>query len=331
MIESLYPEIKSSQVAYISGCPKENWEYVYTSIYVMACEFKIPNLIIYWSEEKVIRVQISDFNWRQYSIQPTNFRELLTFEYGIGQCVALVGNSVRKTVESYPYPVPYQMYLNSAKESKLIPHFNADIVPAFDVTKDKQVFAHACNSLNLARFDSVNYIKRALLYATANGMKGVVFHCGSHVNTPLNDCLNMLGNNIVSGIRAAKFSPEQQNTAKFILETPTGRGTEILALFEEFVNFCNNLMQQCPDIAPFFSICVDTCHVHQFGYAPHYYLTEMMKYHSVALVHFNDSENGWCCRKDRHSRPGEGHIPWIFLLMVAYICKVNSIPAVFEN
>lgn len=331
MIEFLYPHIRADNIAYMAGVTKDKWDEFYKSIYIMSCEFSLRNIVIMMSSEIYVVVQIQNLNWRQYYPVPQDFRNILTYQYNIGFSVGLVGNSVRKTLEMNQYPAPYQMYFNASSQSKSVPHFDYQVIPAFDITKDKYIFGHAANSLNLARIDDIAYIKKVLCYATANGMKGVVFHCGSSVNDPVDKCLGILANNIVSGIRAAMFSQNQTKTAKFILETPAGKGNEVLTDINQFIWFCNLIKTNYPDIAPFFSICVDTCHVHQCGYAPHIYLEEINKIHPVEFVHFNDSLNGWCCRKDNHAKPGEGHIPWPYLLSVAQFCKVNSIPAVFEN
>lgn len=331
MYENLYPHVRADQVAYMSGVSKEKWNDFYKSIYIMCCEFQIRNLIIVWSSEIFVRIYIEDFNWRKFHPIPPAYRESLTYDYNIGFCVGLCNNSVRRTIEMNPYPVPYQMYFNADSKSKLIPNFNDVVIPAFDIAQDKYIFAHSSNILSLAHYNDVNYIKKALCHATANGMKGVVFHCGYSTTFPVSQALQMLANNIVSGIKSALFSPEQRGTAKFILETPAGKGTEVLTDINHFIHFCSFIKTTYPEIAPYFSICVDTCHVHQCGYAPHKYLEEIHKIHPVDFVHFNDSMNGWCCRKDKHARPGEGHIPWPFLTSVAEFCKKNNIPAVFEN
>lgn len=329
--EWLYPDIKADKIAYMAGVTRDKWDEFYKSIYIMSCEFQLNNIVIVWSPDIVVHIVLTNLNWRQYFQLPQNFREQLTYHYSIGFCIGLVGNSVRKTVEMNPYPVPYQMYLNSNKQSKVIHGFNHLIVPAFDVTEGKSIFAHSCVAMNLSGSNEVEYIKKALCCATANGMKGVVFHCGSSTDRPVDQALQMLANNIVAGIRAAMFSPTQIGTAKFILETPAGQGKEVLTNINDFIKFCNYIATSFPDVAPHFSVCVDTCHVHQCGYAPHKYLEYIHNIHPVSFVHFNDSKDGWCCRKDNHAKPGEGHIPWPFLVSVAEFCKNNSIPVVYEN
>lgn len=326
-----YPDFLADNVAYVAGVTKEKWDEFYKSIYIMCCELNKRNIIIVWSQDIVIRIYIEEINWRRFFPTPNNFIERLTGDYSVGFSVGLMENSVRKTLEMYLYPVPYQMPLNSDKNSKVVPSFDYFNIPAFDVAKDRNIYAHSSCKINLSHFNEVPYIKNTLCNATANGMKGVVFHCGSSVNQSIEDALKMLCSNIVLGIRAAKFTPDQIGTAKFILETPAGKGKEVLTDINQFISFCTLIKTNYPDVAQHFSVCVDTCHVHQCGYAPHKYLEEIHKIHPVELVHFNDSLNGWACRKDFHAKPGEGHIPWSFLLSVAEFCKINRIPAVYEN
>lgn len=340
MKEELYPDVKSPQAIYISGVTKENWNDFYYNIYIYCCEFRINNLFIIWSLDTYIRIIINNFYWQQYiGNPPSNFIEILSKDYNIGSCIPLIDGSPRKTLLNFPMPHTYQMYVSppigktSSKEAKHIPPINFNNLPAFDVIKQlgQTVYAHSSCGINIARFDSSKYIKDVLIYATAHGFKGVVFHCGSSVTDPLQECFNMLIKNIVTGIRGSIFSPTQTGTAKFLLETPAGKGSEILTTFAEFNNFCHFIKTQYPDIAPFFGICIDTCHIFDMGYTPNIYIKEMLNFHNVDLVHFNDSCNEWGARKDRHTKPGQGNIPWVYLLNVAKICKEKNISVLFEN
>lgn len=340
MKEEVYPDVKSSQAIYIAGTPDNEWVDFYCDIYIYCCEFRIGNLFIIWNCDCYIRVIISDPNWKQYIGEvPSNFINTLINDYNIGRCLPLIEGSPRKTLLSFPMPSVYQMYISPAvgktseNEAKHIPPINFNNISAYDVVRDlgQTVFAHASCAINLARFNEDKYIKDILIYATAHGFKGVVFHCGSSVNDPIPDCIAMMIKNIVTGIRAAIFSPNQIGTAKFLLETPAGKGNEMLTTFGDFNLFCHHIKTQYPDVAPFFGICVDTCHIFDCSYVPNKYINELLKYHTIDLIHFNDSCNPWGSRKDRHARPGEGYIPWFYLLRVAQIAKKHGIPTLFEN
>lgn len=340
MTEDIYPDIKSQQAVYIAGVSSEEWIEFYCNIYIYCCEFRISNLFIIWDMNNYIRVFIDNPRWHQYlGTAPVDFVNILETTYNIGTCLPLIEGSPRKTLINFPSPRIYQMYVSpaigktSSSEAKHIPSINYNNISAYDVIKNlgQTVFAHASNALNLAKFDTTNYIKDILIYATAHGFKGVVFHCGCTTGNPYNECINRMILNIVGGIRAATFSPNQKDTAKFLLETPAGKGTEMLTTFNEFNNFCYHIKTNYPDVAPFFGVCVDTCHTYDTGYAPNKYLSEILKYHQVDLIHFNDSCFEWGARKDRHARPGQGFIPWYYLYDVAKICKEKGIPAVFEN
>lgn len=340
MKEDVYPDVKSPQAIYIAGTTVEEWNDFYCNIYIYCCEFRICNLFIIWGSDIYIRVIISSQYWQQYlGGPPERFIDILTTEYNIGNCLPLIEGSPRKTLLSFPMPRVYQMYASpavgktSSSEAKHIPSINFDNISAFDVIKslDQTVFFHASCGVNLARFNEVTYIKDILIYATAHGAKGVVFHCGCSVNDPLPQCISKMIENIVMGIRAATFSPTQTGTAKFLLEVNSGDGSKMLSTFGDFNRFCHHIKINFPDIARFFGICIDTCHVFDMNYPPDIYLREMLKFHEISLVHFNDSQFGWGSHKDRHAKPGQGHIPWPMLLNVAKICKKNNIPMLFEN
>jgi endonuclease IV len=339
MKEEVYPDVKSPQAIYIAGTNIEKWNDFYCDIYIYCCEFRISNLFIIWNLDSYIRVIITDPNWQNYlGPPPSNFVDILATEYNVGTCIPLIDKSPRKTLLSFPSPRVFQFYASAAvgktssSAAKSIPPINFDNLSAFDVIKSlgQTVFFHSSCGINIARFNEVTYIRDLLIYGTAHGVKGVVFHCGSTVNDNLQQCINKSIENIVTGIRAAIFSSTQTGTAKFLLETPAGDGTKMFSTFAEFNNFCYHIKTSYPDIAPFFGICVDTCHVFDISVSPDKYLREILKFHQVDLVHFNDSQFGWGAHKDRHGEPGAGHIPWVYLLNVAKICKANNIPALFE-
>lgn len=338
MIEDCFPHVKSQLAVYISGVTIDKWNDTYECIYVYCCEFKIPNIFIIWNNDEYVRYQINDTNWKSLLPLPDKILDVLIGEYGIGFHIPLIESSVRNSLLAYPCMGPFQLYVSPGNDeqrsslSKYIPKFNYDNIPAFDVIKERnlKVFCHAALNINMSRYDVIKYISELLVYCTGHGIKGAVFHVGTNRDIPYKEARDMMLNNIVNGIRKAKFLPTQKGTAKFILETPAGKGNELLSNINDFINFCNEILSY-PDIRDHFAICVDTCHVHQSGYSPYHYLIEVLKILPVELVHFNDSHNNWYCRKDHHAKPGTGYIPWIYLMKVAQLCKLMNIPAVLEN
>uniref|UniRef100_A0A6C0BDQ5 Xylose isomerase-like TIM barrel domain-containing protein n=1 Tax=viral metagenome TaxID=1070528 RepID=A0A6C0BDQ5_9ZZZZ len=336
MLNQFYPHVKSSNCAYMPGPDNFSWTDYYECLYVWCCELRIPYMVFIWSNEKYKVYTISNLNWKTLFPLPDKFRELLVTEYNVGFTVGIY-RSLRDTLLSYPSLNNIQMFasqgtdLEKAHVSKVIPSFNYDNIPAIDVIRDKNlsVFFHGSLRMNIAKFDHSKYISDLLKYATAHSVKGVVFHVGTNKNIPVEEAKNMMLQNIVNGIRKAKFSPNQKGTALFLLETSAGETNEMFSDIYEFIQFCLYI-KSIPDVSDFFSVCVDTCHVFQSGYSPYIYLREFLKYIPVSLVHFNDSRKILNGRVDEHAPPGEGLCPWIYLIKVAQLCKLNSIPMVFE-
>lgn len=340
MVENCFPDVISNQCAYVIGPNKEKWSDIYECLYVYCCEFRINNFFFIWSPTSYCRYILNDFNWRSLFTIPSNFCELLLSEYNLGFSVGLVGRSVRNTLLCYPMNVPYQMFVSPGtdktpqSESKFLPPFDSDNIPAFDIIRERNlsVFAHSTMRINIAAYDYSKYISDLLVYCTAHGIKGAVFHTGimTRGKIPFEDAKRTTINNIVNGINGAKFRPDQKGTCKFLFETPTGERNEMFYNIYEFISFVLELYSY-PGIRDNLEICVDTCHVHQAGYSPYNYIIEILKYLPIGLVHFNDSCNNWYEYKDRHAVPGQGYIPWIYLMKTAQICKALNIPMVREN
>ena len=336
----MYPHITSSMCCYLAGSNLLSWSDTYECLYVWCCEKMIPNMVFIWSKERYKHITLTDCNWKLKYPLPSNFRELLNSEYGIGFTVGIY-RSLRETLLAYPMVDSFQMYVGRSSEnekahlSKFIPSFNFDNITAIDVIRERNlnVFAHSALNTNLANptllTGNIKYISNILKYCTAHGMKGVVFHVGTNKSVTLEDARNSIINSIVNGIRGAMFRPDQTGTAMFLLETSAGEKNELFSNIYEFIQFCQYI-KSIPDIAPFFGICVDTCHVFQSGYIPYQYLKEFLQYLPVSLIHFNDSKNRCNGRVDEHSAPGEGLCPWIYLMKVAQLSKAMSIPMVYE-
>lgn len=338
LIEDVFPHVKSNLVAYVSGVEMDKWSDLYECLYIYCCEFNIPNMVFIWSNNDYVRVIINEKNWRKFLPLPDNFLNILIENFNVGVCIPLIGVSVRSSLECYLTPCPYQIFVSptsgktNSSISKFIPPFNHNNIPAFDIINERnlKVYCHASLSTNMAKYNHSKYISDLLVYCTGHGIKGVVFHVGSNKDIPYEQAKQMMLSNIINGINGAKFREDQTGTAKFLLETPSGKGNEMLSNIYDFIRFCLEV-QSYPGIRDNFSICIDTCHVHQSGVSPYAYLTEVLKYLPVDLIHFNDSNKDWGCRRDLHSRPGEGKINWIYLMKVAQICKILNISMIFEN
>ncbi len=129
------------------------------------------------------------------------------------------------------------------------------------------------------------------------------FHPGSHVGqgvetgiTQISDMLNRV------------LHPELKTIV--LLETMTGKGSEIGGRFEELREIIDRV--ECKERI---GVCLDTCHVWDGGYDVVNDLdgvvTEFDKVIGLdylKAIHVNDSMNPFGAKKDRHALIGEGHL-----------------------
>ncbi len=129
------------------------------------------------------------------------------------------------------------------------------------------------------------------------------FHPGSHVGqgvevgiTQIADMLNRV------------LHPELQTLV--LLETMTGKGSEIGGKFEELREIIDRV--ECKERI---GVCLDTCHVWDGGYDVVGDLDgvvtefdQVIGLDRLKAIHINDSVNPFGAKKDRHALIGEGHL-----------------------
>ena len=129
------------------------------------------------------------------------------------------------------------------------------------------------------------------------------FHPGSHTGQGMERGIALIAETL-----NAILSEGQRTTV--LLETMTGKGTEIGGRFEELREILDRVT-----LSHRVGVCLDTCHVSDAGYDiagdPDGVLTAFDK--AVGLtrlraVHVNDSLNPVGARKDRHARIGQGYL-----------------------
>ena len=129
------------------------------------------------------------------------------------------------------------------------------------------------------------------------------FHPGNHVGQGME-----VGITIISDVLNSVLRPEQ--TVTVLLETMTGKGSEVGGRFEELSEIINRVILQDK-----VGVCFDTCHVFDAGYDVvndlDGVLTEfdrVIGLRRLRAVHINDSKNPLGGRKDRHETIGNGFL-----------------------
>lgn len=194
------------------------------------------------------------------------------------------------------------------------------------------LLAHAPYTLNLASGTEKTYefacmvIREDIMRMDQLGIENLVFHPGSHTGIGKEAGIQ----NIVKGLNMALTG---QENITVLLETMSGKGTEIGDRFEELkairdgVNYPERI-----------GICLDTCHVFAAGYDIVNDLDAVLEEFDRILglsllraIHLNDSMMPYNSHKDRHAVIGEGQIGMEALLRVMEHPLLSDIPFYLET
>lgn len=152
------------------------------------------------------------------------------------------------------------------------------------------------------------------------------FHPGSHVGQG-----SEIGIQKIAEILNDVLTEEQTTTV--LLETMSGKGTEVGRNFEELRKILNLVEKKSK-----MGICLDTCHVWDGGYdivndldGVFAEFDQIIGLDRLKAIHLNDSMNGLGSHKDRHARIGEGEIGLEALVRVINHPATKGIPFILET
>ena len=173
------------------------------------------------------------------------------------------------------------------------------------------VFVHGVYLINLATDDQTNLtrstssLKSALTSCSQLGIKGVIFHLGSHKGQGLDAVFAQIVGACKDVLDA---TPED---ALLILENSAGAGGTIGSRFEDLGRIIREVGSERV------RVCVDTQHSYAAGYdlaSAEGLELAMSEFESevgfdrLVAVHANDSKVELGAGRDRHENIGEGHI-----------------------
>lgn len=152
------------------------------------------------------------------------------------------------------------------------------------------------------------------------------FHPGSHVGQgvefaikAISDCLNEV------------MWQEQRTTV--LLETMSGKGTEVGKCFEELQAIIERIEYQDK-----IGVCLDTCHVWDGGYDIVNHLDDVLTefdktigLNRLKAVHLNDSKNDLNSHKDRHEKIGQGKIGLEAIIRIINHPQLKNLPFILET
>lgn len=194
------------------------------------------------------------------------------------------------------------------------------------------ILAHAPYTLNpaSAKEDVRDFAKRTfiddLLRMEHTPGQFYNFHPGSHGKLGEEQGIEK-----IAEILNAVMMPQQTTTV--LLETMSGKGTEIGGTFEHLAAIIALL-----DHDDHVGICLDTCHIWDAGYdivddleGVLAAFDRIIGMERLRAIHLNDSMNPCGAHKDRHARLGEGHIGFEALSAVTNHPLLCSLPFYLET
>lgn len=152
------------------------------------------------------------------------------------------------------------------------------------------------------------------------------FHPGSHVKQGVEMGIAYIAD-MLNGIL------KEEQTTTVLLETMSGKGTEIGRKFEEIQAIIERI-----ELSEHIGVCLDTCHIWDGGYNLVDNLDKVLEefdqvigLNRLKAIHLNDSLNGCNTHKDRHAKIGEGEIGFEGLVRVVNHPLLKELPFYLET
>lgn len=193
----------------------------------------------------------------------------------------------------------------------------------------KNVVVHApyiVNPANNSNFDfNVNFLKQEIDRVESLGVTKLVLHPGSYVKLTHDEGIKNIIDTLNQVIR-------KDMTVKILLETMSGKGTELGTNFDDLKYIIDNI-----EYSKNVGICLDTCHLNDAGYDIFKFdeildeVDSKIGLEKVGCIHINDSKNLKSSHKDRHENIGLGTIGYDALINVIYNKRLDNVPKILET
>lgn len=195
-----------------------------------------------------------------------------------------------------------------------------------------KILAHAPYTLNPSSADEkVRELALRIMHDDMQRMECVPgnlynFHPGSHVGQGADKGIELTAN-LLNTI----LTPQQTTTV--LLETMSGKGSEIGRNFEELKEIMDRT-----ELSEKVGVCLDTCHVYDAGYdivndfdGVLDEFDRIIGLEKLCAIHMNDSKNPYESHKDRHEKIGEGYIGLETMRKIINNPRVKNLPFLLET
>lgn len=152
------------------------------------------------------------------------------------------------------------------------------------------------------------------------------FHPGSHVGQGVSKGIEMI-------VDILNKVLQKEQTTTVLLETMSGKGSEVGSRFEELAEIINET-----NLNDKLGVCLDTCHVFAAGYdivndldGVFTEFDKIIGLERLKAVHLNDSLMPFSSHKDRHAKIGEGMIEKEALISFVNHPAIRNLPIILET
>lgn len=229
----------------------------------------------------------------------------------------------------------FQFFTRNPRGSKAKAIDPVDVTKFLDYARVQgieKILAHAPYTLNPASADE--HVREFALQTMRDDLERMEyipgncynFHPGSHVGQGKEK-----GIELISDTLNRILMPQQTTTV--LLETMSGKGTEVGSNFQELRDIIDRV-----ELKDHVGVCLDTCHVHDAGYDIVENLEEVLEEFDKVIglerlkaIHMNDSKNPLASHKDRHEKIGEGYLGTETFAKVIRHPKLQGIPVYLET
>ena len=229
----------------------------------------------------------------------------------------------------------FQFFTRNTRGFKAKDIDEQDVKEFLEIIKEKKfvkILAHAPYTLNpcsadkrvrdLAKEIFIDDLKR-MEYTPGNMYN---FHPGSHVGQGIDTGIKIISETLNEVLK-------KEQTTTVLLETMSGKGSEIGSKFEELKQIIDSV-----ELKDKVGVCLDTCHIYDGGYDIVNNLDDVIKefdniigLEKLKAIHLNDTKNPFASHKDRHEKIGEGHLGLEAISKVINHPKLKKLPFYLET
>lgn len=152
------------------------------------------------------------------------------------------------------------------------------------------------------------------------------FHPGSHVGLGVEKGIHQI-------IELLNHTMTPNQSTIVLLETMSGKGTEVGSKFEELKAIIDGV-----NVQDKLGVCLDTCHVYDAGYDIVQNLEGVLAefdriigLNKLKAIHLNDSKNPFNSHKDRHEKIGQGYIGYDAVKQIINHPLLRDLPFYLET